>query len=361
MPVPESFKAAVVPEPDAQHIIQDRSLPPLEVGEVAIKITATAVNPVDWKMRDWKVFVEKYPAVLGSDAAGEIAEVGPNVSGFAVGDRVFFQGIINKYDSCTFQQYCKMPAALVSKTPKNITDEQAAGIALATVAAVTGFYDKTGHGLTPPWEKGGEEVGKGKAIVIIGGASSVGQYAIQLARLSGFDRIITNASPANHEFLKTLGAHVVLDRSRATVEDFQAAVGELPLDFLFDAISLNVTHRLGVQILQAAKAIVSNHVVGVFTGDPEGLDPEITALSQSKEPKVEIKQVVGLGSSPALRHLSEPLAKSLGGEDGYIAKGLYIPNRPRVVPGGLGAVEEALDLNRKGVSGEKVVFRPSEA
>ncbi|GAD95070.1 alcohol dehydrogenase, putative [Paecilomyces variotii No. 5] len=360
MPVPESFKAAVVAEPGAQNIVQDRSLPPLETGEVAIRITATAVNPVDWKMRDWEAFIDKYPAVLGSDAAGEIAEVGPNVSGFAVGDRVFFQGIIGKYDYCTFQQYCKMPASLVSKTPKNITDEQAAGIALATVAVVTAYYDVSGHALTPPWEKGGAEAGKGKAIVILGGASSVGQYAIQLARLSGFDRIITNASPANHEFLKTLGAHVVLDRSRATVEDFQAAVGELPLDFLFDAISSSETQRLGVKIVRAAKTITSNHVVTVHTVRPDTADPEATALSQSKEPKVQIKRVLGIGSSPDLRYLSEPMAKSLGGEDGYIAKGLYIPNRPRVVPGGLGAVEEALGLNRKGVSGEKVVFRPSE-
>ncbi|KAJ9295232.1 hypothetical protein DTO217A2_9062 [Paecilomyces variotii] len=360
MPVPQSFKAAIVLDPGAQNVIQERSLPPLEAGEVAIKITATAVNPVDWKMRDWQAFIDKYPAILGSDAAGEIAEVGPNVSGFAVGDRVFFQGIIGKYDYCTFQQYCKMPAALVSKTPKNISDEQAAGISLATVAVVTAFYDKTGHGITPPWEKGGELVGKGKAVVIIGGASSVGQYAIQLARLSGFERIITNASPANHEFLKKLGAHVVLDRSQATVEDFKAAIGELPLDFLFDAISSRETQKLSVQIVQAAKTIASNHVVTVHTVRPDVVDPEATALSQSKEPKVDIKRVLGVGSFPDLRYLSEPMAKSLGGEDGYIAKGLYIPNRPRVVSGGLGAVEEALGLNRKGVSGEKVIFRPSE-
>lgn len=360
MTVPQSFKAAIVPEPGAQNVIQERSLPPLETGEIAIKITATAVNPVDWKMRDWQAFISKYPAILGSDAAGEIAAIGPDVSGFAVGDRVFFQGILGKYDYCTFQQYCKMPAALVSKTPSNISDEEAAGIALATVAVVTAFYDKTGHGMIPPWEKGGEQVGKGKAIVIIGGASSVGQYAIQLARLSGFERIITNASPANHDFLKKLGAHVVLDRSQATENDFKTAIGELPLEFLFDAISSKETQKLGVHIVQAAKSIASNQVVTVHVVRPETIDPEVTALSQSREPKVEIKMVLGVGSYPALRYLSEPMAKSLGGEDGYIAKNLFIPNRPRLVPGGLGAVEEALGLNRKGVSGVKVVFRPGD-
>jgi len=357
MTVPQLFKAAMVHEPGAQNVISDRSLGRLESGEVAINITATAVNPVDWKMRDYNAFISKYPAILGSDAAGVIAAIGPEVPGFAIGDRVFFQGIIGKHDSSTFQKYCKMPAALVSKTPSNISDEQAAGISLATMAVVTAFYDEHGHGLTAPWEKGGEQAGKGKAVVIIGGASSVGQYAIQLARLSGFEKIVTNASAGNHELLKRLGAHVVLDRARSNPEDFKAAISELPLDFVFDAISAKATQVLSVQIIQATKT-ASSHVVTLHVVHPEVIDPDAAALGQSQEPKVDIKQVLGVGSSPALRYLSEPLAKSLGGEDGYISKGLFTPNRPRVVHGGLGAVEAALALNKKGVSGEKVMFHP---
>jgi NADPH:quinone reductase-like Zn-dependent oxidoreductase len=357
MYLPRSFKAAVVTEPKAQNFICDRSLEPLVSGEVGIKITATAVNPVDWKMRDYNAFITAYPAVLGSDAAGIIAAVGPNVSNFKIGDRVFFQGIIGSYDSSTFQQFCKMPAALVSKTPSNISDEQAAGISLGTMAAVTAFYDKEGHGLTAPWEEGGLNAGKGTAIVIIGGASSVGQYAIQLARLSGFERIITNASAVNHEFLKGLGAHAVLDRGQSGPEDFAAAIGGCPLAFVFDAISMKSTQILSVQIVQATKT-ENSHVVTVHVVHPEAVDEDAAALGQSKDPKVDIRQVLGIGSSPALRYLSEPLAKHLGGENGYIAKNLFTPNRPRLVSGGLSAVEEALTLNKKGVSGEKVIFRP---
>ncbi|KAE8372708.1 chaperonin 10-like protein [Aspergillus bertholletiae] len=354
MPVPDIFKAATVNEPRAQHAVSSRSLQPLESGEVAIKITATAINPVDWKIRDYNIFIKEFPAVLGSDAAGEIAALGPDVSNFAVGDRVFFQGIIGRYDYSTFQQYCKMPAALVSKTPSNISDEQAAGISLATVAVVTAFYDKSGHGLTPPWDKNGAQVGNGKAIVIIGGASSVGQYAIQLARLSGFEKIVTNASPQNHECLKQLGAHVVLDRAHSTPEDFKAAIGGLPLEFVFDSISVKATQLLGVEIAQATQS-GADKVVTV-----QSVDSDAVALGQSKEPKVEVKQVLGLGSSPTLRYLSEPLVKHLGGEDGYIAKNLFVPNRVHLVQGGLSAVEQALTKNKEGVSGEKVVFRPNE-
>ncbi|KAJ5403737.1 GroES-like protein [Penicillium cosmopolitanum] len=352
MSIPASFKAAVVPEPFAQHKIEDRSLQPLQPSHVAIKITATAINPVDWKIRDYNAFIKEYPAVLGSDAAGEVVAVGSEVTNLKVGERVFFQGIIGDYDASTFQQYCSMPADLVSQTPSNITDDQAAGISLATMAVVAGFYDQTGHGITPPWAPNGSNAGKDQAIAIIGGSSSVGQYAIQFARLSGFTRIITNASVIHHEFLKSLGAHVVLDRKAATAKEFKAASGDLPLRYVFDSISGPETQALGVQIVEASG--VGENVVVV-----QSANEEAKKLGQSKTPQVNIKMILGIGSNPALRHLSVPMARYLGGADGWIAKGLFVPNRVRVVDGGIEAVEAALKLNKDGVSGEKVIFRPN--
>lgn len=356
MEFPNLSKAALLNEPLAKHTVTHRELSALKPGEIGIKITATAINPVDWKMRDYKIFLTSYPAVLGSDAAGIITAIGSDVSGFKAGDRVFFQGIIGNYDSSTFQQYCKMPAELVAKTPDNISDQQAAGVGLATMAVVTAFYHSTGYGLIPPWEKEGNKAGLGKAIVILGGASSVGQYAIQLARLSGFSHIITNASSVNHEFLHSLGAHVVLDRSQSDAASFVSALGDVPLEFVFDAISAKSTQLLGVQIIQESKT-QGSELVTVYTAEPEAIDADAIALGQSKEPKVAIKQIVGIGSAPDLRYLSEPMAKAL---TGWIASGLFIPNRPVVVSGGLDAVEEALAMNKQGVSGQKVVFCPWE-
>ncbi|KAF3006884.1 hypothetical protein E8E13_011048 [Curvularia kusanoi] len=360
MPVPSAFQGCSVLEPKAKLSIVQRSISELRPKEVGVKITATAINPVDHKMRDHNAFIKEYPAVLGSDAAGVVVGIGTDVEGLQIGDRVFFQGIIGNYDSSTFQQYCKMPSELVSKTPDSITDEEASGIMLATMAVVTAFYAKEGHGMTPPWEEGGRHVGKGKAIVIIGGASSVGQYAIQMARLSGYEQIITNASSNNHDFLKSLGAHVILDRSASTPTAFFDALEGSPLDFAFDSISAPATQRLGVEVLQKAGASGS-HLITVHTVVPDVPSPEAKALGYSQEPHIEIKQILGIGSSPALRHLSEPLARTLSGPDGLIDQRLFIPNRPHVVPGGLSSVEVALDLSKKGVSGRKVVIRPQDA
>jgi NADPH:quinone reductase-like Zn-dependent oxidoreductase len=352
--VPTSHRAASLPAPHSTHSVGDRATPSISPDELLIKVTATAINPVDWKIRDYNIFVSSYPAVIGSDAAGTVALVGSNfTSQFKPGERVFFQGIIGTNDCSTFQQYTKMPAALVGKTPSKITDNEAAGISLTTVAAVTGLYDKTGQGLTPPWDKGGSEVGAGKAAIVLGGSSSVGQSAIQLARLTGFERIITNSSTAHKEYLESLGATTVLDRSKATAKDFKEAAGNLQVGFVLDGVSTKDTQILGVQILQG---LSGGNVVVVMSPNEE-------AIKLGEEPgqkPVKIKHVVGLGSSPALRYLSEPLFKALGGENGWLASGKYIPNRPEVVPGGLEALEEALEKNKKGVSGIKVVIRPND-
>lgn len=226
-----------------------------------------------------------------------------------------------------------------------------------------------GFGLPAPWDKGGDTVGNGKAIVIIGGSSSVGQYAIQLARLSGFSRIITNSSPAHVEHLKKLGAHVVLDRAtQSAPEHFHQTLDGLPLPLAIDAIVHKSTLLLGIKILQLAKTPGATLVrstadkedlVAVVEGKSGALDSDIVELAQRGH-AVELKGIVGIGSTPSLRHLSEPMAQILGGEDGWIAKGLFEPNRPVVVPGGLSALDDALEKNKKGVSGEKVVIRPFE-
>lgn len=354
MSIPPTFPAATLAEKGAQHALTERSLPPLAPDEVGIRITATAINPVDWKIRDHGIFLQSFPAVLGSDAAGEIASVGSAVTHFTIGDRVFFQGIVGNYDSSTFQTYCKMPAALVAKTPRSVSDEEAAGISLATLAAVTGLYDRTGRGLSPPpWAAvGGDRAGAGKAIVVLGGSSSVGQYVIQLARLSGYERIVTSASQTHHEYLQGLGATVVLDRLQATAVQYVAGAGGLPVDFVFDTISLRETQMLGVEVLQVAGAAEGTPVVTVL-----GADADAKALGASKEPRYEIHGVMGLGSAPHLRYLSEPLFAQLGGENGWVATGRYVPNRVIVVEGGLQKLDEALDMNRAGVSGKKVVLR----
>jgi NADPH:quinone reductase-like Zn-dependent oxidoreductase len=357
MPIPLKHRAAFVHATDQPPTISERSLSELNAGEIAIKIAATAINPVDWKLHhyglsfapDWK-----YPRLLGSDGSGTVVAVSPGVLDFNVGDRVFFQSGYMDDDVSTFQEYIKLPAEVVAKTPKNISDEEASGILVATMAAATALYDKTGQRLPVPWGLGGGELGKGKAIIIIGGGSSVGQYAIQLARLSAFERIVTNASTKHHEYLQNLGAHIVLDRNTARLEDFQEALDGLPLEFVFDTIANKETQLLDVEVLQSTNAHNAPDLRVVSVGMA---DEEAVKLGQSEKPHVAIQFIQGLALRPDLRYLIKGLTRSLGGNSGWIATGKFKPNRVEVIEGGLEKLYDGMEMNKYGVSGVKVVVK----
>lgn len=150
---PARHRAAYVHDKGKAPQISDRSLGELNSHELAIKISATAINPVDWKIRDYGLFLVanwQYPAILGSDGSGTVVAVGKDVEGFNVGERVFFQSGYGDDNVSTFQEYIKIPAEIVAKTPNNISDEEASGIVLASMAAATAYYDKTGQALKAP-------------------------------------------------------------------------------------------------------------------------------------------------------------------------------------------------------------------
>lgn len=68
--------------------VRDAPLPQAGPGEIIVKNTAGAINPLDWHMADHGVFVQQWPAIMGCDVAGEVYEVGPDVARFKAGDRV---------------------------------------------------------------------------------------------------------------------------------------------------------------------------------------------------------------------------------------------------------------------------------
>ena len=81
-------KAAYLDKQGARLEVRDAPMPKPGPDEVVIQNKAVAVNPVDWKMQDWGLFVKSYPTVLGTDVSGDIAEVGDNVKNFKKGARV---------------------------------------------------------------------------------------------------------------------------------------------------------------------------------------------------------------------------------------------------------------------------------
>ena len=81
-------KALLLLEKQGDFAVREIDVPKPEPGEILVEVRATGLNPVDWKIQKIGFAVSEYPAVLGSDSAGVVKEVGEGVAGFEVGDRV---------------------------------------------------------------------------------------------------------------------------------------------------------------------------------------------------------------------------------------------------------------------------------
>ncbi|KAF8608404.1 GroES-like protein [Ceratobasidium sp. AG-I] len=331
-------KAAILPEKQGKIEVGTRPIPTPQGKQVLVKVTATAINPSDWKIADG-MYPFDYPAILGSDGAGIIESLGTEVTHLKKGDKIFFQGSFKPVDYATFQQYTLVDSEIASKIPENINDDEASTIPVGAMTAVTGLFQKTGIAFP---ESG--PTAAGKPVLILGGSSSVGQCAIQLARIAGFTPIVTTASAQHTEFLRSLGATHVFDRNvsvRTIQETFPT-----PVALAFDTISAASTQQLAFDILTIPSNATSAHLSLVL-----GLEPAVA--EKNVDNKVLVHSVV---ASPHLfKNLGVLLYKSLGK---WVEEGKFVPNRVHLLEGGLAAIPEALDLSRKGVSGVKIVVRP---
>ncbi len=82
-------KSLLLLEKQGSFAVQNTDIPKPGPGELLVEIHATALNPVDWKIQVYGYFIQDFPAVLGTDAAGVVKELGEGVTSFAIGDKVY--------------------------------------------------------------------------------------------------------------------------------------------------------------------------------------------------------------------------------------------------------------------------------
>ncbi|EGO00292.1 hypothetical protein SERLA73DRAFT_89213 [Serpula lacrymans var. lacrymans S7.3] len=320
-------------------------IPTPEAGEILVKIESAGLNPVDWKIQAYAFWVEKYPAIVGNEVAGTVEAVGEGVTQFAKGDRVFHQATMDNRNAA-FQQYVIVPADLAAKIPNNISFDQAATIPVGIATTALSLYSPApnGIGLRAPWD-GGRGSFSGQPILVIGGATSVGQYVIQCAKLSGFSPIITTASLHNTALLKSTGATHVLDRglSPSALSAEVLNVTSTPIKLVYDSVSLADTQQIGYDILAPG-----GHLIILLQDSikaKEGDNKTIFHVFGNLHPPQNRAFGAGLFS-----HLTK-----------YLADGDIIPNTVEVIPGGLNGVVSGLQrLKDNLVSGRKLVVHPQE-
>ncbi|KAF9063700.1 GroES-like protein [Rhodocollybia butyracea] len=312
-------------------------------GQLSVKVKASALNPVECLIQDYGVIVEHYPAILGNDVAGDVEEIGEGVEGFVKGDKVFFQGYSG--DLGGYQQYCLIPADIVAKIPSNIDYAQAASLPVGFGTSAVGLLsaEPTGAGLNPTFDLKVNHAGE--PALVVGGSSSVGQYAIQIFRLLGYSTIIAYASARHTDFLKSLGATHVIDRGETALGNLAEAVKKIttaPLKIAYNAIG----------DAECRSACVDSIVVG---GQVVDVNP-----FEAKDPG-NGKKVFGIFGSvhnPANKKFGDIIRRTL---PKLLQDGAIVPNRVEKLSDGLAGVDVGLKRMRaKQVSGVKLVVFPQE-
>ena len=194
-----------LPIADPESLV-DVTLPdPVATGhDLLVRVAAVSVNPVDTKQRAPSAKVEAQPRVLGWDAAGTVAAVGPEVTLFKPGDEVYYAGDVTRQGSNSELQL--VDERIVARKPHTLDFAQAAAIRLTAITAWECYFDRM------KIDPSGAH--RGATLLIIGGAGGVGSIGIQIAKVAGLKVIATASRPETVAWVKDLGADHVVDHSQ---------------------------------------------------------------------------------------------------------------------------------------------------
>ena len=227
-------------------------------GEVLVDVHAASVNGADWKVRAGSYApITRFPYVPGRDFSGVVAALGPGVADLRVGEPVF--GVVEQVADGCYAEKLSIRASIVARKPDALGHVEAAAVALIGLTALVSIEDTL-------------KLKPGETILIQGGAGGVAGFAVQLAKHVGA-RVLTTASPGNHDYLRMLGADRIIDYTR---EDFvKAAAG---CDAVFDTVGGEVATRSFAALRPGGRAafIASGATAPVSPrGDVTSLRPKV--------------------------------------------------------------------------------------
>lgn len=194
----------------------DITLPdPVATGhDLLVEVHAVSVNPVDYKIRSGVKPADGEWKVIGWDAAGIVKAVGPDVTLFRPGDRVWYAGSLVRAGSNSELQL--VDERIVGKMPQSLDFTAAAALPLTTLTAWELLFDR----LEIPQGEG-DNSAKGKTLLVIGAAGGVGSILVQLARqLTGLTVVGTASRPETRDWAIKNGAHHVIDHSKPLAAEY---------------------------------------------------------------------------------------------------------------------------------------------
>ncbi|SDU44343.1 zinc-dependent alcohol dehydrogenase family protein [Pseudomonas moraviensis] len=281
--------------------LSDVAKPVPQAGQVLVRVHATSINPLDYQVRrgDYPDLVP-LPAITGHDVSGVVEAVGPGVSAFAPGDEVWYTPQIFEGQG-SYAEYHVAAESIIARKPSSLSHLEAASLSLVggtvwealTVRAVLRV---------------------GESILIHGGAGGVGHVAIQVAKAMGA-RVFTTVREANADFVRSLGADVVIDYTQEDyVEAIMRETAGHGVDVVFDTIGGDTLSRSADALAQLGRVVsivdiaqpqnlvqawgknASYHFV--FTRQNRGKLDELTALVERGQLRPHVGAVYSLADIP---------------------------------------------------------------
>jgi zinc-binding alcohol dehydrogenase family protein len=217
---PESLTDIELPQPIATR------------RDLLVKVSAIAVNPVDYKIRQFFPNEDGNYRVLGWDAVGEVVATGEAATQFKPGDVVYYAGDLNRQGSNA--EYQLVDERLVGKKPRSLSDAEAAALPLTTITAWEMLFEHLSiQQQNPESTERSDEV-----ILVVGAAGGVGSILLQLAKaITGATVIATASRESSEAWVKKLGADHVVDHTKP----LQAQIDALGIGQVTHVASLNGT------------------------------------------------------------------------------------------------------------------------
>jgi NADPH:quinone reductase-like Zn-dependent oxidoreductase len=218
--------------------LTDVPVPEAGPNGVLVRVHASSVNPMDWKLRQglmsalWSL---RFPVIWGCDFSGVVEQVGSSVTLFKPGDAVygFKHGKVAKTYRGTYAEYAVVPENVLARKPAQLSHEEAAAVPLAASTAWQALVDHGG-------------LQAGQRVLIHAAAGGVGVFAVQIAKALGA-YVAATAGARNQDFLRELGADLAVDYTRERIEDKLSGY-DLVLDGVGQSVwpsSLRVLRRGG--------------------------------------------------------------------------------------------------------------------
>jgi NADPH:quinone reductase-like Zn-dependent oxidoreductase len=257
----------------------DQPEPPFGPDEVRVRVRATSINPIDWKLRSGAARARmplQLPAILGRDLAGEVADAGREVTQFKTGQRVMALAF------GTYAEYTTVKAAIVAPIPDGLSFEQAA--ALPLVLTTGAQLIERGVQPQPGW-----------TILVTGALGGVGRSAVHVARKNGA-HVIAGVKSSQRDEATKLGAERVI-----ALDDDKDVASLRNLDAIADTVG-------GETIAKLLGAIKPGGVLGSVLGEPKeaaGKNIQVRAIQAQPD----AKRLYELAEDVARGEFTIPIAK----------------------------------------------------